>query len=164
MFSHQRYGDASERKGTCVSQRVFDFTPAEQEVVVSRVLVHLHQAIDDAFPHARPASQRFAKTAFVGYDEPTLTQLVPSEALKEAGILPLANDSSDDATDIGPARPHSKPKPLHLSDEQPLSQEDGLGQEEVPWSSGRGMSLKQTLIGILTLILVALIAYLISGD
>jgi hypothetical protein len=124
--------------------------------------VNLHQTIDDAFPHARPASQRFAKTAFVGYDEPTLTQLVPSEALKEAGIIPVGYDSGEESSESH-QRP-TKPRPLSVSDEQPLSQEEGTDRDNSPWNSGRGMSLKQTLIGVLTLILVALIAYLISGD
>ncbi len=151
-----------QSKDTAVSQRVFDFVPAEPEVVVSRILVNLHQAIDDAFPHARPASQRFAKTAFVGYDEPTLTQLVPSDALREAGIIPQGLEGSDDLPE-SPLR-SLKPRPLNISDEQALSEEDPLGKGPSTWGSSRGMSFKQTLIGILTLILVALIAYLLSGD
>jgi hypothetical protein len=132
--------------------RVFDFAPAEQEVIVSRILVQVHQAVDEAFPHARPASQRFAKTAFVGYDEPTLTQLVPSEAIKEA----LAAEQGLDALDSRTPKPRLL---ADISEEEPISQENEL--EGRSWDRFRdNMSVKQTLIGILTLILVALLAYL----
>lgn len=56
-------------------KRILEFTPTEQDVIVSRSLVMVHQTIDDEFPEAKPASQRFAKTAFG--DEPTLTKSAP---------------------------------------------------------------------------------------
>lgn len=136
--------------------RVFDFTPADHEVVVSRILVQVHHAVDEAFPHAKPASARFAKTAFVGYDEPTLTQLIPSEAIKEA----LGEDMGRAVSGESPLR---APKPLEVSDEQPISQENEL-RDMAWWRLSENMPMKQTVIGILALILVGLLAYLLLSE
>ncbi len=135
-------------------QRVFDFSPADHEIVVSRILVQVHQAVDDSFPHAKPASARFAKTAFVGYDEPTLTQLIPSETLKEA----LGEDYSRTVSGESPLR---APRPLEVSDEQPISQENDNLREQSWWRMSENMPIKQTLIGILALVLIGLLAYLL---
>lgn len=140
-------------------QRVFDFTPADHELVVSRILVQLHQAIDEAFPHARPASQRFAKTAFVGSDEPTLTQLVPSETLREAAQNGL------EAQEVSEANGRiTKNKSRDLGDFPPSSGEDPLARPSTWWRFADNMPYKQTVIGILTLILVALLAYLVLSQ
>jgi hypothetical protein len=138
-------------------QRVFDFSPADHEVVVSRILVQVHHAVDEAFPHAKPASARFAKTAFVGYDEPTLTQLIPSEAIKEA----LGEDMSRAVSGESPLR---APKPLEVSDEQPISQENDTLRDMSWWRLTENMPMKQTLIGILALVLVGLLAYLLLSE
>ncbi|NRA65730.1 MAG: hypothetical protein HRU19_14670 [Pseudobacteriovorax sp.] len=58
-------------------KRIFEYTPTEHDILVSRTLVMVHQAIDTDLPSARPASQRFAKTAFG--EEPTLTKPAPSD-------------------------------------------------------------------------------------
>ncbi len=137
--------------------RVFDFTPADHEVVVSRILVQVHHAVDEAFPHAKPASARFAKTAFVGYDEPTLTQLIPSEAIKEA----LGEDIPRAVSGESPLR---APKPLEVSDEQPISQENENLRDMSWWRLSENMPMKQTLIGILALVLVGLLAYLLLSE
>ncbi len=136
--------------------RVFDFTPADHEVVVSRILVQVHHAVDEAFPHAKPASARFAKTAFVGDDEPTLTQLIPSEAIKES----LGEDMPRPISGESPLR---APKPLEVSDEQPISQENEL-RDMSWWRLSENMPMKQTVIGILALILVGLLAYLLLSE
>ncbi|HYX38292.1 MAG: hypothetical protein M3Q07_29065 [Pseudobdellovibrionaceae bacterium] len=137
--------------------RVFDFTPADHEVVISRILVQVHHAVDEAFPHAKPASARFAKTAFVGYDEPTLTQLIPSEAIKEA----LGEEAARAVSGESPLR---APKPLEVSDEQPISQENDNLREMAWWRLSENMPMKQTLIGILALVLVGLLAYLLLSE
>jgi len=137
--------------------RVFDFSPADHEVVVSRILVQVHHAVDDAFPHAKPASARFAKTAFVGYDEPTLTQLIPSEAIKEALGEEYARAVSSES-------PLKAPKPLEVSDEQPISQENDNLREQSWWRLSENIPMKQTLIGILALILIGLLTYLLLTE
>lgn len=63
-------------------KRVLDFVPADSDVVVSRTLIMVHKAIDDQFPNAQPAPQRFAKTVF-GADESTLNQALPPNLTPE---------------------------------------------------------------------------------
>ena len=110
--------------------------------------MQVHQAIDTSFPHARPASQRFAKTAFVGSDEPTLTQLIPSETLREAAL-------SEEHSELRGGKSRSREAFDAVSAEEPLEERASW------WRVGDNIPLKQTLIGILTLILVALIAYMV---
>lgn len=112
--------------------RSLDFTPVEDEVIVARILVQLHHAIDETFPNAQPASSRFAKTAFTGYDEPTLTQVAPTEALREAAEA-ARNE---------------------VSGEDPLSN-DAM-QRGIFGSSA---SRRQTMIGLAILLILAVIAY-----
>ena len=54
--------------------RLLDFNPSEEDIVVSRVLVSVHKAIDMNFPNAEPAPTRYAKTSF-GTPEETLTNI-----------------------------------------------------------------------------------------
>ena len=133
--------------------RVFDFQPAEQEVVVSRVLVLVHQAVDDTFPHAKPASARFAKTAFIGFDEPTLTQLLPSDATREAAPTGNTDETGDTPLNVQPRShtPRSKPGIESISDEQPISQEDELTKGLSWWKRRDNAALMQTIIGVVTL-------------
>ncbi|MBF0440600.1 MAG: hypothetical protein HQK54_01725 [Oligoflexales bacterium] len=42
--------------------RILEYQPVEEEVIVSRILVQIHQKVDMEFPNAAPASKRFAKT------------------------------------------------------------------------------------------------------
>ncbi len=81
--------------------RIFDYTPLEDEVIVARMLTQLHQVIDDVFPNAQPASHRFAKTAFT-YDEPTLTQVGPVDALREAAEAGRLEDAALEADAANP--------------------------------------------------------------
>lgn len=121
--------------GGPVMHRSLDFTPVDDEVIVSRILMQLHQAIDDAFPNAQPASSRFAKTAFTGYDEPTLTQGAPLEALREA----------------------AEAGRLEISGEDPLNDPD-----RQKGFFGARASKRQTLIGLAFMLIVVIIAYFAS--
>lgn len=116
--------------------RSLDFTPVDDEVIVARILVQLHHAIDETFPNAQPASSRFAKTAFTGYDEPTLTQVAPAEALREAAEEARADVSGED--------------PLANVAEM----QRGL--------FGSRSSRRQTMIGLAILLILTLIAYFAS--
>ena len=62
--------------------RLLDFNPTEEDIVISRVLVSVHKAIDKNFPHASPAPSRFAKTNF-GSDEVTLNEQNPTNQISE---------------------------------------------------------------------------------
>jgi len=53
------------------------FTPENQ--VVSKVLVHLHKAIDQHFPDTENLQKRFSKTVFSGEGESTAIDRRPTE-------------------------------------------------------------------------------------
>jgi len=57
--------------------RIFEHTPASEGAIVSRVLVAIHQAIDEHFPGAIKASRQFTKTVFSDTAEHTAADRVP---------------------------------------------------------------------------------------
>ena len=63
--------------------RILDFTPSQEEAVVARVLVLVHQAMDEHLPYAGQANRQFTKTIFSGSDERT------------SGTIPAAPDFDD---------------------------------------------------------------------
>ena len=77
--------------------RLLDFTPSEEDAVVSRVLIGVHKSIDHNFPEASPAPDRYAKTSFDD-NEPTITNIETLEKDKhaEAEINPTANAQEQD--------------------------------------------------------------------
>ena len=153
--------------GGCLSvHRVFEFHPAEPEVIISRVLVDLHQVIDECFPHAQPASQRFARTDFVGNDEPTLTQLLPSEAAAKDPNPAIVRESGQELGTQPPNSPpyNSVPRAPAGAEGQGSERKSEVHADQAEWQVNRGMPVKQTIIGILALILVALLAYLLASE
>jgi len=44
--------------------RIFELTPTQESVLVSRVLVSLHKAVDEHFPGTLQANRQFTKTVF----------------------------------------------------------------------------------------------------
>jgi hypothetical protein len=51
--------------------RILDFTPSQEEALVARVLVLVHQTIDDSLPAAEKATRQFTKTVFSDDNEKT---------------------------------------------------------------------------------------------
>lgn len=51
--------------------RILEFTPSQEEAVVARVLVLVHQAVDEHFPAIAQANRQFTKTVFSGEGEST---------------------------------------------------------------------------------------------
>jgi hypothetical protein len=62
--------------------RILEFTPSQEEALVSRVLVLVHQAMDDHLPHAGQANRQFTKTVFNQDAENTAISMA---ALQEEG-------------------------------------------------------------------------------
>ncbi|SME90771.1 hypothetical protein [Pseudobacteriovorax antillogorgiicola] len=122
-------------------KRVFEFIPTDHDIIVSRTLVMVHQAIDAAFPNAAPASQRFAKTAFGG-DEPTLTQGVGGGEWAQINM-----------EDTAPK------KKLYVSEESVLPEDEPTLSKEL----FQQKLWKQSLIGIITIAICALIVYFVIG-
>ena len=51
--------------------RILEFSPSQEEAVVARILVLVHQAVDQHFPSAEQANRQFTKTVFSGEGEQT---------------------------------------------------------------------------------------------
>lgn len=51
--------------------RILEFQPTDEQTVVARVLVELHQAIDSNFPGANPSNRQFSKTILTNQSEST---------------------------------------------------------------------------------------------
>lgn len=62
--------------------RILEFQPTDEQTVVARVLLELHQAIDIHFPEARGSSRQFTKTVLSSQAENTAIDLKPSEVLR----------------------------------------------------------------------------------
>ena len=75
--------------------RILEFQSSDEESIVSRLLIQIHQKIDQEFPNATPASKRFAKTVFT-FDEPTINKEPPSELSKTVLKEPKTEHSSLD--------------------------------------------------------------------
>jgi hypothetical protein len=57
--------------------RIFEYNPAPEGAIVSRVLIAVHKAIDEQFPGAIKASRQFTKTVFSDTSESTAADRIP---------------------------------------------------------------------------------------
>lgn len=60
-----------------------DFTPSQEEAVVSRILVLVHQAVDENFPNVEQAGRQFTKTIFSHEGESTASSSVPGQGFSD---------------------------------------------------------------------------------
>lgn len=60
--------------------RILEINPSQEEAVVSRVLLLVHQAIDEKFPDLQNAPRQFTKTVFSDEGESTAQHYLPAEA------------------------------------------------------------------------------------
>jgi hypothetical protein len=70
--------------------RIIEFQPADEQTVVARVLLELHQAIDANFPDANQTNRQFAKTVLTSQNESTRIDGIPNP------IFSRQNSSSKD--------------------------------------------------------------------
>ncbi len=131
--------------------RILEFQPTDEQTVVARVLVELHQAIDINFPGANPSARQFTKTVLTNHaGESTRIDNVVS-----SGSSPDANDAANNqaANLSGSDTPRSSnlsltPKTNHglRKPEAPLATEELrqlLGQTTV------GRRIRRILVGTL---------------
>lgn len=83
--------------------RILEFTPSQEEAVVSRILVLVHQAIDDAFPQAENANRKFTKTVFS-------EEGGEKTAAHRPGEFAQVEDTSPDGRSSDPALPPPPPQ------------------------------------------------------
>jgi hypothetical protein len=123
--------------------------------MVSRILVTVHQAVDDAFPEVRPAPHRFAKTVFG--DEPTINQMMPGTAADSTHQM-----SEDTLRDVSERL--NQPKQLLLADDVPLVSDQDTSrpddEEAQNLGSTRQKKMRQTIIGCALLLLALMLGYL----
>jgi hypothetical protein len=58
--------------------RILEFSPANEDALISRVLVLVHQTVDDHFPSAAHANRQFTKTVFSDDGENTALSHLPT--------------------------------------------------------------------------------------
>lgn len=63
--------------------RILEICASQEEAIVSRVLLLVHQAIDEKFPNLQNSSRQFTKTVFSDDGESTAQHMLPAEALTE---------------------------------------------------------------------------------
>jgi hypothetical protein len=57
--------------------RILEFQPTDEQTIVARVLVELHQAIDVSFPDAKPSARQFSRTVLTNQGESTRVDNAP---------------------------------------------------------------------------------------
>jgi len=73
--------------------RILEFQPTDEQTIVSRVLVELHQAIDISFPNAKPTAKQFSRTVLTNQGESTRIDNIPP-ASDERLNAPLQQEDS----------------------------------------------------------------------
>lgn len=91
--------------------RILDFSPSQEEAVVSRILVLVHQAIDDAFPSAENANRKFTKTVFSEEGGEKTAALRPGEQFAHVEDTSPDGRSPDGTAAVPPPPPSRVPPP-----------------------------------------------------
>lgn len=105
--------------------RILEFQPTDEQTIVARVLVELHQAIDVHFPNAKPSAKQFSRTVLTNQGESTRIDNIPSSGSERpaAGALsPDAETNLPDAPQEFSLTPrtgmHGQPAPASLQTAQ----------------------------------------------
>jgi hypothetical protein len=86
--------------------RILELQTTDEQTIVARVLLELHQAIDVNFPNAGGTSRQFSKTVLSTHADSTAIDNQPGAAVANAAI-PL--NAPVQAKDIEPRNPSSAP-------------------------------------------------------
>ena len=97
--------------------RILEFSPSQEEAVVSRILVLVHQAMDEHLPSAGQATRQFTKTVFSEQGGESTSPLRLPGDTDTAGNAAQPSDpprgasfaESEDTSPVG--RPTSEPPP-----------------------------------------------------
>lgn len=93
--------------------RILEFSPSQEEAVVARILVLVHQAVDTHFPSAEQANRQFTKTVFSGEGERTAgVRAAPDDGEEaESAFGSDERTSPDGRTAPGEEKPFIPPPP-----------------------------------------------------
>jgi hypothetical protein len=72
--------------------RILEFQPTDEQTIVARVLVELHQAIDVSFPNAKPSARQFSRTVLTNQGESTRIDNMPQSSEERSATA--GNDGS----------------------------------------------------------------------
>ena len=90
--------------------RILEFQPTDEQTVVARVLVELHQAIDTHFPGVNPSTRQFSKTVLTNQGESTRIDNAPSSSPSDKQTLAKAEDPQAFADHVDTSRLSLTPK------------------------------------------------------
>jgi len=136
--------------------RILEFSPSQEEAVVSRILVLVHQAVDEYLPSAEKAGRQFTKTVFSGEGERTGgVQAAPLDGeAPRASAFALGEETSPDGRPLPPS--HSVPPPPAASSHSapatqppttdPVAEATAAALSAAPGS--RPTQLDQTMAGL----------------
>lgn len=117
------------------TNRILEFTPSQEEAVVSRVLVLVHQAVDESFPGVEKAGRQFTKTVFSAEGESTALSPTPggtfgSDEATSPGSRPGIDANAAHAVPLPPS-------PMAARQPDPPPQSKPPEREPPPPSSAR---------------------------
>jgi hypothetical protein len=78
--------------------RILEFQPTDEQTVIARVLVELHQAIDSNFPGISPSTKQFTKTVLTNQNELTKENATISNTSNRGLERPIAESTSRNNT------------------------------------------------------------------
>lgn len=133
--------------------RILEFQPTDEQTVIARVLVELHQAIDVNFPGANPSARQFSKTVLTHQNDSTRVDNTPSVKPEPKSGQGQKNDEmnrqDNAAVSMTPKSTHNSTKAIptmHTAEMRAL-----LG--ESPFSRGMKTALLTLLVlGIAVLV------------
>jgi hypothetical protein len=120
--------------------RILEFSPSPEEAVVSRILVLVHQTVDECFPAVAQANRQFTKTLFsdgertaIGNPEGTSAAFAQEEDTASDNKPPAAEGAeahppAPPAPSRPPAIPPPPPRPAAVTMKEPPYSKATAGQ------------------------------------
>ena len=71
--------------------KILEFTPSQEDAVTARILVMVHRAVDQHFPHTTQPSRQFTKTVFSDDQETTAIRSISSTPEPETPLTPVVD-------------------------------------------------------------------------
>jgi hypothetical protein len=93
--------------------RILELPPTDEQTVVARVLLELHQAIDTNFPNVNASSRQFTKTVLANQGERTAVDNQPMQQVANAKPASPSQPSAQSKNSIH-QRPTQAPPPRNL--------------------------------------------------
>jgi hypothetical protein len=136
--------------------RILEFQPEDEQMVVSRLLLELHKAIDQHFPNANPGGRQFTKTVLTNRSESTRIDNVVNPDSQSAGFVeqPAAKNTSESK----PGRGSNHVSLMHKSTVRGHGDEHLLATDDMRQLIGESKTLR-VLRAVLSITLLAGIAF-----